>query len=103
MASENIGSMPGTRFGTSVILKKKVKKGSTCKWQDDGLERLPKRKADSLDFIFSFLDSKIYGQVYEIWVKLNEVNGWLSQQPRFSGNGSEVETLGLNLKVWMGE
>lgn len=108
MVSENVGSMQRTRWAPVLHKRTRSKQDLPCELQDKGVDRFLKRKADSLDSIFSSLDSDIYGGLYGLWIKHNEVNVQLSQQillPTFDGNGSERRGTGVSnrLKVWMKE
>lgn len=87
---------------TSVLQNNGGQAKSTFEWQDDGLERFPKRKAGSPGLIFSFLDSEIYGRGYGLGDKHNEENGPPRQQillPTFDGNGSEGAGTGLKANI----
>lgn len=70
--------------------------------QDDRLERFPKRNADCPGFIFSFLDSEVYGRGYGLGDRQTEESGPPSKQIlllSFDRNGSEGGGTGLKTNV----
>lgn len=93
--------MPRTRLH-QCFRKEPGQTESIFQLQDDGLERFPKRKTDCPGFIFSFLDSDIYGRGYGLGDRQNEESGPPGKQillPSFDRNGSEGRGTGLKINV----